>query len=164
VRAGAQTGTAVAFAYGRCVLRNSLIHVPAAPGPTARGVSPVGGNGRELAGAGAPAHVFNTTVVVERVLPEGTLNLPRPLPGRRAIVVRNMLVLDHGRFANSADLVPPSAFTDLRPGPFAGIAVPYVPGPASNVRGGSDAVVPSHDLRGTPRPSPAALGAFEAET
>jgi hypothetical protein len=162
LRADPWTRTGVQFSYGRCALSNTLIHIPRAEGPNGGRVRPFRGRGRDPAG-NEPVHFYNVTIVAEKILPEGELVLPVSEPGRPEAVLRNILLLNYGRFGNDDDLVAPEAYADLRPGPFGGIGVSYRPGPNSNVLGGSDRLAPYYDLTGAPRPVPAALGAFEAE-
>ena len=156
------TRSVVVFSYGRCALSNTLIYIPPSDEPTDGQIIPF--TGRSPAAEGSePVHFYNVTVAVEAFRPEGDLVLPVPQPDRPETVLRNLLLLNHGMFRNNAALVSPEAFTDLHPGPLAGINVDYRPGLSSNVLGGSDGLAPTHDLAGAPRPERAALGALEAK-
>ena len=156
------TRTVVALSYGRCALSNTLIHIPPSNRPTDGRITPFAGRGPAAHGS-EPVHVYNVTVVAEAFRPEGDLALPEPRPDRPETVLRNLLLINNGTFRNNEDLIGPEAFTDLRPGPFAGIGAAYRPGPSSNALGGSDRLAPTHDLTGAPRPERAALGALEAK-
>jgi hypothetical protein len=162
VRGNSPANGLVGMAYGRCVLRNSLLHLPGEPASPRGVANPIRGHDRPVAPGSAPMHAFNLTVVITRVAPQGRLALGQNRPDRRPLVLRNILLLNHGRFANGDDFVEPAAFRGLGEGPVPGIGVPYAPLPGSNVLGGSDALAPHRDQAGRVRPVPAALGAFEA--
>ena len=163
IRADTQTTLVVGMAYGATALRNSLIHVPPAGEEGAGSIIPFDRHHDDVAAGSAPIHVFNTTVVIEGRSSTARLWLPRDNPSKRPVIVRNLLLLNHGGFSNDDAFVDPAAYTDLVAGPIERIGVPYRPGARSNIRGGSDALVPHRDLAGSVRPDPAALGAFESE-